>query len=235
MTAMPQTPPSTAAATAGSLRVWDWPVRLFHWALVAAVGVSVGTGLTGGNAMIWHERSGIFILVLVSFRLLWGFWGGRTARFRDFLRGPRRVWAFRGELFSRRPLAVAGHNPWAGWMVLLLLLMLLFQAGSGLFSNDDIFNEGPFATLVGKAWSDRITGWHKTHVWWLMAAVAGHLGAVVFHALVKREDVVRPMLTGYRPWPGGARPAPVEEFPLRAVATLVAAAAGVWGVLQLAS
>ncbi|MGA0393229.1 MAG: cytochrome b/b6 domain-containing protein, partial [Rhodospirillales bacterium] len=71
--------------------VWDLPTRLFHWSLVILVVLSVLTGLGWSgleDEMRIHEWSGIAIIVLVLFRLIWGFAGGRHARFTDFMKGP---------------------------------------------------------------------------------------------------------------------------------------------------
>lgn len=83
-----------------STPAWDLPVRLFHWALVLLVLGSVVTGLSGGNLMVWHLRFGYAILALVLFRVLWGLAGSSTARFSDFLYGPRRVAGFAGALLT---------------------------------------------------------------------------------------------------------------------------------------
>ncbi len=71
--------------------VWDLPTRLFHWLLAAAVPAALATGLLGGDLMVWHGRLGLFILGLVTFRVTWGFVGGRHARFASFVRGPAAV------------------------------------------------------------------------------------------------------------------------------------------------
>jgi cytochrome b len=185
------------------VRVWDLPVRAVHWVQAALVATSVTTGLAGGNALRIHRLSGYAILALVVFRILWGFAGGRHARFGAFLRGPRAVAAFvRETLALRRPLYV-GHNPLAGWEVLALLAVLLVQASSGLFSNDDIFFEGPLAGLVSKALSDALTRVHRTGAVVLLVLVAAHLAAAVFHLALERRNLVKPMLTGRARWPAG--------------------------------
>ncbi|MGE0384638.1 MAG: cytochrome b/b6 domain-containing protein [Gammaproteobacteria bacterium] len=215
----------TGGAEPRMIDVWDLPTRLFHWTLTACVAVSLATGFTGGNAMVWHMRSGYAILALVLFRIAWGFTGSRTARFSDFVRGPRAVLEFARDLRARRAAPTLGHNPLGGWMILALLAILAFQAGSGLFANDDIATEGPLYGLVDKRTSDRITGLHETSALVLCALVAVHLAAVAWHRVARGEDLVRPMLTGAKPLPPGA-PAPAMR-PARtwAAAILLAIAA----------
>lgn len=183
---------------------WDVPVRIFHWTLALLMVFSVATGLTGGNAMVWHMRSGYAILTLVVFRVLWGFVGSTTARFSDFLYGPRRALAFVRDILGRRPAHYLGHNPVGGWMVLALLVLILAQAGTGLFSNDDISTEGPLYRYVSKEFSDQLTGLHKLNVKILYVLVALHIAAVLYHLLWRGENLVRAMFTGYKETPAGA-------------------------------
>lgn len=184
-------------ATANTkVRVWDAPVRLFHWLLVLLVCFSVVTAQIGGNWMDWHKRSGYAILTLVLFRIVWGFIGSCHARFGSFLRGPRAVVAYVGELLGRRPAQPhLGHNPLGGWSVVLMLLALLVQVGTGLFANDDIATEGPLYQLVSKETSDFLTSIHHLNLWLLGALIAVHVLAIVAY-LVKGENLIRPMFTG---------------------------------------
>ena len=211
------------------VRVWDLPVRVFHWLLLALVTASVATGLTGGNAMTWHMRSGYVILALVAFRIIWGLVGSTTARFSDFLHGPGRVIGFAKDLLSRRPAHYLGHNPLGGWMVLVLLLAILFQAGSGLFANDDISTEGPLYRYIGKDLSDRLTSLHKLNIKLIYGLVALHVAAVIYHWLGRGEELVRAMFTGVKAWPAGA---PVSELRFSsarlALVLFIAAAFAVW-------
>lgn len=184
--------------------IWDAPVRLFHWALAICIVVSVASGMTGGNAMQIHLWSGYTILALVLFRLLWGFVGSTYARFADFLYGPRAVWSFARMLFGRDPaqsVHYAGHNPLGGWMVVALLVLLLLQASTGLFSSDDIVTEGPLARLVSKVTSDRLTALHDLNSTIIIVLVVTHIVAVLFHLLVKRENLIVAMISGYKNFP----------------------------------
>src|SRR5512133_1723758 len=152
--------------------VWDLPLRLFHWLLVLLVVVSVVSAKIGGNAMQIHLLSGYAILSLVLFRILWGFLGGAHARFASFVRGPAAVIAYLRALPRHQAGQHLGHNPAGAWSVIVMLIVLLAQAGTGLFSNDDIATEGPLAKLVSKALSDRITGAHHLNVKLLHAPAA---------------------------------------------------------------
>lgn len=185
--------------TAFKVRVWDLPTRLFHWTLAALVtGSFVSVKL--GN-MVWHGRLGYAVLALLLFRLAWGFAGGGYSRFSAFVRGPGSVMAYlRGA--SHGP----GHNPLGALSVLAMLAALLFQASSGLFTNDDIAFEGPLSHRVSGALSSLLTTWHRLNENILIALVVVHVAAIVYYRLRLKQDLIGPMLTGdallSRPYPG---------------------------------
>ena len=177
---------------------WDLPVRIFHWLLVALFGAQLYSGTTGGNAMPWHLYGGYAVLTLVLFRVMWGFVGGGRARFSDFVSSPANALRYSKRLFSRQSSHAVGHNPLGGWMVLASLALLAVQAATGLFANDDIATEGPLAALVSKEVSDRITSIHKLNLKLLLALVALHVAAVLYHRWAKKEDLIRAMFTGVK-------------------------------------
>lgn len=183
------------------VQVWDLPTRLFHWLLVFCVAVSVVTGSIGGLYMRYHEWSGVTILVLVLFRIVWGVVGGRHARFTDFVAGPKAVVGYARDLFGEGHRRYLGHNPLGGWSIIAMLAALGVQAGTGLFANDDIFTEGPLAHWISKGLSDLLTRVHLINKGVLLMLVGVHILAVVFYYLVKRENLFVPMITGHKRWP----------------------------------
>ena len=176
--------------------VWDLPVRVFHWALVLLVISQIATASIGGNAMQLHAFGGYAILSLILFRVLWGFFGGTHARFRDFVRGPRAVAGYAKALFAKSHPAHRGHNPLGGWSVLAMLGSLLVQATTGLFANDDVMMEGPLVKHVSGHASSVATFIHDVNAAVLIALVAIHIAAVLFYLLVKKENLIAPMITG---------------------------------------
>ena len=209
--------------------VWDLPTRVFHWLLVLLVAVSFVTGKAGGTAMHYHEWSGVVILWLILFRVLWGFWGSTPSRFVSFLRGPRTVWAYARTLWGKGHDAYLGHNPMGAWSIIAMLTVLTIQAGTGLFANDDIFTEGPLFHLVSKATSDWLTRVHRINQDILLALIVLHLAAIVFYWGVKRENLVAPMMTGRKYWHETVRQA--EGHPVKALVLAAILAAGVYGII----
>lgn len=172
-------------------RVWDLPLRLFHWSLALLVIVCFLSGWNGGNWMVWHGRAGIAIVGLLAFRLVWGMVGSTYARFTTFVRGPGSILDY-----LKGKWCGAGHNPLGALSVLGMLAVLIFQAGTGLFGNDDIAFNGPLYALVSKDTSDWLIGWHRQSSWLVLALIVLHLGAIGFYRFVKRDDLITPMLNG---------------------------------------
>ncbi len=188
------------AEPARQILVWDLPTRLFHWTLVLFVIISFVTGNMGGNAMDLHMLSGYVLFTLLLFRLAWGWLGGETSRFTAFVRGPGVVFQYAKGLFKKDSPQHLGHNPMGGWSVVALLTTLQIQVVTGLFANDDILTEGPLYVWVSKAVSDWFTQVHMANRF-LLAALAGlHLLAILFYLFFKRENLIRPMITGFKPW-----------------------------------
>src|SRR5210317_1533549 len=205
-----------------AIPVWDFPTRLFHWVLVVLVAVSFTTGSFGGNAMQYHEWSGFAILIVLVFRLISGFVGSRASRFSDFVKGPAAVWRYASALVRGKSERYLGHNPLGGWSVLAMLLALLIQAATGLFANDDIITEGPLYLWVSKPVSDWLTGVHRLNRYLIMVLAATHVSAVLFYLWVKHENLIKPMITGIKHWPGGDPAPPAGPVWLAAVIAAVA-------------
>ncbi|OHC69864.1 MAG: cytochrome B [Rhodocyclales bacterium RIFCSPLOWO2_02_FULL_63_24] len=174
------------------IKLWDLPTRVFHWCLATCVIGSLVTQQIGGNAMTWHGRFGLAVLGLLVFRIVWGFVGSTYARFAQFVRGPAAIKAYlRGEWKG------VGHNPLGALSVLALLVTLTLLAATGIFANDDIAFEGPLYALVGKDFSDRMSGIHRLIEPAILLLVFAHLAAIVFYARVRKDNLVRPMITGW--------------------------------------
>jgi cytochrome b len=180
-------------------RVWDLPVRVFHWALLLAVAGAWCTHAAGVAWFRYHVWCGYTVLVLVAFRLLWGIVGTRQARFASFVRGPIATLRYAKQLARGTAPRTAGHNPLGAWMVLALLAALLAQALLGLFGNDEIFNFGPLYGYVSNARSIELTSLHRRLFYAILAAIVLHVAAVAWHRYARGENLVRPMFTGRKP------------------------------------
>jgi cytochrome b len=220
--AHPAPRPAAAAPAHGTtrIRLWDLPVRIFHWSLVIAVLVAFVTAKLGGDWMDWHGRAGLAIVGLVTFRIVWGIVGSTHARFLSFAPTPSRLRAY----LTGRWHGV-GHNPLGALSVFGLLGLLAVQAGTGLFANDDIAFDGPLSGLVEKARSDSLTGLHHDLSNVLLVLLGLHIVAIAFYLLVKKHDLIKPMVTGWKQAHGRPAPKTRSGSPLGlAIALLVAVA-----------
>ncbi|GEN26983.1 cytochrome b561 [Halovibrio variabilis] len=220
-----------------AINVWDGWVRVFHWGLVAAVLVSFYTTKTSGLPFLFpidvHAQSGYLVLGLLVFRWLWGMVGSVYARFSTFLYPVDDTIAYSKTLLKRQAPAYASHNPLGGWMVLILLLSLTFQALSGLFLSDDIFFQGPLYGLFGQEVSSQLRTLHQLNSDLLLILIGLHLVGVVVHRLLG-EPLLAAMLIGtkrFRQQPADAHSEPLNISLLRWRALgviLIAAGVVVW-------
>jgi cytochrome b len=212
------------------IKVWDLPVRLFHWAVVVLIFFAWGT--QEWNQMEWHVRIGYTILTLLLFRIVWGFVGSETARFARFLRSPMTALRHLAHIHCREADRELGHNAAGGWMVLVMLVLIGVQAGTGLFANDDANTEGPLMHLVDKDRSDWLSHIHSLNFKLIEGVIVLHVLAVAAYASLKRQNLVRPMVTGTKLMPEEAA-APRLVRPIWAVLTLAVAAGVVAWVVRL--
>lgn len=211
-----------------TVKVWDLPTRLFHWTLVALMIIQWLTA-ENSDTMTYHIWGGYTVLTLVLFRLIWGFVGSDTVRFSDFVRGPSAALGYVKALMRGETPLYLGHNPMGGWSILAMLALLLVQAGTGLFANDDIMIEGPLYGWVSKGTSDWLTTVHKLNFNLLLLVIAVHIAAVLFYLFIKRENLVYPMFTGAKQMPADRLTStPRIVSPWLGLAVLMIAAVVVW-------
>jgi cytochrome b len=194
--------------------IWDLPTRAFHWLVVVLIPLQWWTAEE--EMMDLHILLGQVMLGLILFRLFWGLIGSSTARFAGFVRGPVKMLAY---LRGRLPPAI-GHNPIGALSVMAMLALLALQVGLGLFaSDDDGLYSGPLAHWVSTDLSEELAEWHEQTFDILLVFIGLHLAAILFYLVVKRDNLVAPMLTGTRKAEAGEaamEPAPAWRFLLAA-------------------
>lgn len=211
------------------VRVWDLPLRLFHWLLVLLIAAAWWTG--ENDDLVWHYRIGFLALILIVFRLIWGFIGSSTARFASFIRGPRAILAY---LRGASPHAV-GHNPLGALSVIALLGLVAVVVGLGLFATDeDGIDPGPLSHYVSLDAAEEAADLHELFFDALLVVIAIHVAAILWYALFRRDNLIGPMITGAREAPPGTEPMrPVSAW--RFWLALVLAFALTWWVWTGAS
>ena len=206
------------------IRVWDLPTRIFHWVVAVLVVFSFVTGKIGGGWLGWHMKSGYAILALVLFRVVWGIVGSETSRFASFVRGPAAFVRHARDLAAGQARRVLGHNPMGGWMVLLMLGVMLAQASSGLFADDEIATTGPLADKVSQAVVAKMTAIHYYNGWIVAGVALVHVIAIATYWMAWRENLVAPMWSGWRAVDGSAAQPALRSAWIAAV--ILAASAG---------
>jgi len=201
----------TTEAPETRVRVWDIYLRLFHWALVCAVTVSFLS--IQFDAMQIHTTSGICVVGLLVFRIIWGIVGSTTARFRQFVRGPKTVLAYiksetaapkvSSRVSDARPTQVVhpGHSPIGALSVVGMLTVLSVQIASGMFADDEVYTTGPLAQFVSLDFSEAATAIHGINAKITAGLIILHLIAIAFYFFVRKSNLILPMLTGDKSYP----------------------------------
>lgn len=203
------------------IRLWDAPVRIIHWSFVLLIPALWWTAEDLDVDL--HIRLGLAMLALVTFRLAWGVAGSDTARFSQFVKGPGSVLSYLKSGGATH--SVPGHNPLGGWSVLVLLGLLGLQIGLGLIAQDeDGLSSGPLNHFVSFETAEAAREWHEAVFNLLVAMVVLHVGAILFHRIVKRDNLIHPMLSGMKEVDEAVKE-PGRATPLAALACLIVAMA----------
>ena len=216
-------PPPTPAR----IRVWDVPTRLIHWLVVLLV---VFSWWTARNSHLeWHRWSGYTLLGLVVFRLYWGIAGSSTAKFREFVRGPRAIAIYLKGGWTEVP----GHNPLGALSVLALLALLTTQVVLGLFAVDvDGIESGPLSTYVSFEAGRAAAEWHETVFNVLVGVVVLHVAAVGYYVFFRKQALVAAMVHGLRAYPEPQPQSMRSASVLRFVIGVLLAAGLTWMVTR---
>ena len=174
-----------------SIALWDLPLRLVHWSLVVLLASLWWTWRAGRIEL--HEQLGYLTLGVLLFRVYWGLFGSATARFSQFVKGPRAIAAYLRGGFPPQ----AGHNPLGAVSVLLLFGLMIAEVGLGLFAQDiDGIEAGPLARFVSYDAANAARDWHALLFNLILGVVALHVLAILFYLIVKRDNLVSPMISG---------------------------------------
>ncbi|MDD2884114.1 MAG: cytochrome b/b6 domain-containing protein [Dechloromonas sp.] len=192
--------------------VWDWPVRIGHWLLVGGFILAWLTG-DGESWRLVHVLAGGSVVGVASFRLFWGFWGSRYARFADFVRGPQAARRYLLSLLKLQPEHHVGHNPAGGWAIVLLLGLGIATGLAGWCIYNDIG-------------SDVLEELHEGLATAMLGVVFVHIAGVVSGSVLHGENLVRAMVDGKKA--GLPQNAIRSAHPLAALVLLLWVASAAW-------
>lgn len=174
------------------IRVWDLPIRLFHWLLVACIIGSLVSIHLFDSAVELHAYFGYCILTLLVFRVIWGFVGSKHARFTSFVPNRQLILNY---LQGKSPRFL-GHNPIGALSVFALLFVLCVQVVTGLFVDDEIAFQGPLAKYVPSWLSSFLSEIHEGNQVIIYTLIAIHIAAIWYYKKFKGENLIKPMITG---------------------------------------
>lgn len=203
---------SVSKHSSGALvRIWDFWIRTFHWALAASITFLLISGETGFLFFDWHRTVGEFVLLLIAFRILWSFFGSSNSQLVTLITQPRHAFAHLKLLLTGQTPQERGHNAAGGWAVLFMLLLVSFQAISGLFiADEDELIEGAFFGVIDFDLSERLLHLHKQNAELLMILVGVHVVIVFLYLIRARQNLITPMITGRLRWLDDANPPSVR-------------------------
>jgi cytochrome b len=196
-----------------TIQVWDILIRTFHWSLVVSFVIAY---LTAEEENIWHIYSGYAVLGLIIFRVIWGLFGSKYARFDNFIYSPGVVIQYIKELIEKRPKHYVGHNPAGGYMIMALILSLFVVSVSGLKVYAVEEGLGPLAlinaeiTITNNAYADQDENndghddheeefWEEIHevsTNFTLFLIFLHIAGVLVSSRLHDENLVKAMITG---------------------------------------
>lgn len=176
--------------------IWDFPLRLFHWTFAALIFALWFTGEQGTEFVDIHMQLGYAALGLVLFRIFWGFLGPKHARFFHFMPSFSELTAYIKNFNKQTDVQYAGHNPLGSLMVVVMLTLVLTQAISGLFIDDDVFSAGPYNSVVSGETAKLMNAIHHTVFDFILVSIALHIGAIFYYWKMKKQNLILPMLHG---------------------------------------
>ncbi|NKB96897.1 MAG: cytochrome B [Pseudomonadales bacterium] len=182
-------------ATDETVEVWDPLVRLTHWSLALCFG---GAYWLGGDWLGLHAQFGYIVLLLLGFRIIWGFVGSEYARFKSFWPTLAGVVAYCQALGRRQQQVHIGHDPLGSLMIYVLLLSLFLTAGSGvtLFAMEA---RGPLAGTLVASWPGYLVeSVHHLASDLTIILVVAHVCGVLIMGRLQRQPLVRAMVTGQK-------------------------------------
>ncbi|GLX78553.1 hydrogenase [Thalassotalea insulae] len=214
--------------------VWDLPIRIFHWGFVILLLALWYTSEQDRGLIEVHMKLGYLALGFVLFRIIWGFVGTTHARFKNFVPNFYQVIIYiRGSL-SDKTTQYAGHNPAGSLMVLLMLLLVLVQASTGLFINDEVFSSGPYSGVLSSELERLLKFIHSNGFNAILLMSSVHVFAVFYYLLVKKQNLIKPMVNGKKAAHVISEDAAIESSKIvKAAVVAIAVAAFVYWLVVL--
>jgi cytochrome b len=223
--------PEVVPSSSDIVPIWDLPTRVCHWLFAVLITACWWTARNGN--LDYHIDFGYGLLALLVFRIYWGLAGSPTARFADFVKGPRTLWRYVAGLSRGNRAQFIGHNPLGAISVVTMLALMLVQVVLGLFSVDiDGIESGPLSQYVSFDVGRACARWHIASFNVLRALIIFHIAAIAFYQFYWRENLTKPMLVGYKRIPGYVGGPNLKPAYFRLLAGAVLAVVVTWAVVR---
>ncbi len=218
-----------------SILVWDLPVRLFHWSLVATVSFALASGLFAPKWWVGrHIWAGYIVGALLIFRAVWAFQGSQYSRLRSFSYSPRQAIQHLRGMLQGHPSCYVGHNPAGAMMIFALIATLALIVATVFLVQGGFDKQGAFAGFVSYAVGDDLRGIHQLLAFLLLAMIVAHLTGVLVGSWFFKERLIGAMIDGQKPLATAAAP-PRSSRPLPAILWVTATGASIGIVLAVVS
>ncbi|MGJ5180715.1 cytochrome b/b6 domain-containing protein [Bradyrhizobium oligotrophicum] len=182
-----------------TVAVWDFPLRVWHWALAASVLVACVTPNTFDRL---HRTAGYAVIGLLAFRLIWGLIGSRHSQFARISLKLRAAPQFIVSMLRGETGRYLGLNPAGAAMLVVMLALLIVSALSGVMQVSVRF--------FGVGWIEQA---HALSSNAIIALIALHVLGTLWMSVLQRENLARAMFTGVKRVPGIIRAAPAAPHP----------------------
>jgi cytochrome b len=176
--------------------IWDLPLRIFHWGMIIIIGCLWVTSDQDLGLIELHIKFGYTALGFLIFRIIWGIVGTKHSQFKNFIPSFTTLKQYIIDSRLGKIKHYVGHNPIGSLMVILMLLLMLGQATSGLFISDDVFSAGPYNGVFSEQVEKIFKTIHTNAFDLLMVAALFHIIAVIYYEKVKKQALIKAMING---------------------------------------
>jgi len=173
--------------------VWDLPLRIFHWLFGLSI-IGAWIAIETREEQL-HIYIGYFIIILLIFRIFWGIWGTTHSQFRHFIPTPQKIRGYLYSLVNGGSKETVGHNPLGSLMAFLMLAIVALQVGTGLFLEGDVWS-GPYRHAIESDTVHELENIHELTFSIIQTLIVIHIVAVLGYWLLKKQNLVLPMITG---------------------------------------
>ena len=178
-----------------SALIWDLPTRIFHWVL--ALSFAFAWLSSDDNRYLFaHVYAGYIFISLLLFRLVWGVFGSRYAKFHSFAYSWPSVQAYLKGLLTGQASRYLGHNPAGGWAIFFMIALGFFVSVTGILVLAGEEGHGPFKDFASYNVGSGAKEVHEITAWMMLIFAFIHIAGVLLESWFHKENLTLSMITG---------------------------------------